>query len=302
MLVHIRAIGSDYIDAAARKGRTSRIVSDRIFGSFRERATELDDSLSEQLLPILRTNWPLSYSEESLRFEIDPARDERLHGDALWILDPLDGTDELVAGNFEGCALLTAFVTRTSAGRFRPAAAVVHQPCSSVGSISWSGVCGEGVTYTRPDGSVTVYPARIEDGGEFRVSSPVRCYVRKSDPRPRLMEFYRGLENSLGRPIEIVMTGGAGAAFSEILADAVNGRPAIVCYNVDYTKEWDVAAGDMLLGNLGGWTSDLCGEPFTYNRRDPFNRRGFIACVGVEREILLQAIPSDLVEVTTGGC
>ena len=42
------------------------------------------------------------------------------------------------------------------------------------------------------------------------------------------------------------------------------------------TKEWDVAAGDIILSEAGGIMVQPDGTPFHYNRHDVYNRQGYI--------------------------
>jgi len=43
-----------------------------------------------------------------------------------------------------------------------------------------------------------------------------------------------------------------------------------------YTKEWDVAPGDLLVREAGGYMVEPDGKPFTYNRKDVYNRKGYV--------------------------
>lgn len=42
------------------------------------------------------------------------------------------------------------------------------------------------------------------------------------------------------------------------------------------TKEWDVAPGDLLLKEAGGFMCEPDGKDFAYNRQDVYNRKGYI--------------------------
>ena len=42
------------------------------------------------------------------------------------------------------------------------------------------------------------------------------------------------------------------------------------------TKEWDVAAGDLLIHEAGGAMVQPNGEKFRYNREDVYNREGYV--------------------------
>ena len=42
------------------------------------------------------------------------------------------------------------------------------------------------------------------------------------------------------------------------------------------TKEWDVAPGDLLIKEAGGFMCEPDGADFLYNRVDVYNRKGYI--------------------------
>ena len=42
------------------------------------------------------------------------------------------------------------------------------------------------------------------------------------------------------------------------------------------TKEWDVASGDLIVREAGGFMLEPNGVPFVYNREDVYNRNGYL--------------------------
>ena len=52
------------------------------------------------------------------------------------------------------------------------------------------------------------------------------------------------------------------------------------------TKEWDVAAGDIILTEAGGVMIEPDGEKMTYNRVDVYNRKGYILANCIENAFL----------------
>jgi 3'-phosphoadenosine 5'-phosphosulfate (PAPS) 3'-phosphatase len=64
--------------------------------------------------------------------------------------------------------------------------------------------------------------------------------------------------------------------------------------NYDYTKEWDVAMAEPHIHEQGGFLCDLNANEFTYNRKDPFNRNGYIASIAFEKAEIMRFISPDL--------
>ena len=56
------------------------------------------------------------------------------------------------------------------------------------------------------------------------------------------------------------------------------------------TKQWDTCAPEAILAEAGGRMTDLSGEPFVYNRRDLFNRKGILATNGRTHEQILDRV------------
>jgi 3'(2'), 5'-bisphosphate nucleotidase len=52
------------------------------------------------------------------------------------------------------------------------------------------------------------------------------------------------------------------------------------------TKEWDVAAGDLILSEAGGVMRKPDGTSYAYNRADVYNREGYILA-NDEKNVLL---------------
>ncbi|NLB49882.1 MAG: hypothetical protein GX807_03665 [Erysipelotrichia bacterium] len=44
------------------------------------------------------------------------------------------------------------------------------------------------------------------------------------------------------------------------------------------TKEWDTAASDIIVTEAGGIFVEPDGKKLTYNRKDVYNRNGYIIC------------------------
>jgi 3'-phosphoadenosine 5'-phosphosulfate (PAPS) 3'-phosphatase len=47
---------------------------------------------------------------------------------------------------------------------------------------------------------------------------------------------------------------------------------------VPYLKEWDTCAPEAILREAGGQVADCLGEPLRYNKPDPRQPHGIVAC------------------------
>lgn len=183
-----------------------------------------DISLKRDLLALEPCGW---LSEETA----DDSR--RLSLRRTWIVDPLDGTIEYLAGLPE-YAVSVALVDRGE-----PVLAVVHQPRTGV---TWSAQLGRGAFRgghpIRVAESDILLASRSEvDRGEFAAFES-HWRVRPS--------------GSIALKLALVASGAAGATFSQ-----------------GNKWEWDVCAGVLLAIEAGGRVSDIGGQPLRFNRMPP---------------------------------
>jgi 3'-phosphoadenosine 5'-phosphosulfate (PAPS) 3'-phosphatase len=59
---------------------------------------------------------------------------------------------------------------------------------------------------------------------------------------------------------------------------------------VPYLKEWDTCAAEVLLHEAGGVVTDCLGQPLTYNKPDPTQPHGILACTEGVHAAVLEAI------------
>jgi 3'-phosphoadenosine 5'-phosphosulfate (PAPS) 3'-phosphatase len=57
------------------------------------------------------------------------------------------------------------------------------------------------------------------------------------------------------------------------------GERDLYIHPVPYLKEWDTCAPEVLLREAGGAVTDCLGAPLRYNKRDPVQPHGIVACV-----------------------
>ena len=204
---------------------------------------------------------------------------ERRNHDRLWIIDPIDGTAQFIAGTgrFD---ILIAFAVGG-----RPVVAVTIQPTTG---LMHAAVKGEG--------SWSITPEGIERFRTDTVPEPPRIasskYYRGHDGREKIVR----IAEALGADEPPIMdVGFQPRAFddSERTYDAFVGLwnpPGDSAAN-----EWDLAAPDLIVNEAGGRFTDLWGRDFIYNKRNTHISGGLLvsASTGLH-ERLLEVIAPEL--------
>ncbi|KAA5602268.1 3'(2'),5'-bisphosphate nucleotidase CysQ [Blastochloris sulfoviridis] len=192
-------------------------------------------------------------SEEAVAAGIVPAAADR-----LFLVDPLDGTKEFLAGNGE-YAVNIALIERG-----RPVLGVVHAP---VGGDTWLGLVGAGAwrAAAAPDGLVP-----------RSAWQPVHCRPRPAVPTVALSRTHLDPETeqavaALGPTTRLQL--GSALKFAVV----AEGR-ADLYLRLGMVREWDIAAGHALLIAAGGTVTAADGSPLIYGKAaDGFAVTGFRA-------------------------
>ena len=160
--------------------------------------------------------------------------DLRLSREALFIVDPIDGTTAFVRGD----ARWAVSVALVEEGR--PVAGVIHAPALSR-------------TYTA-----------VKEKGAFLNGAAIRVSCRAAlsgarlvPPRGYSAYFEKtpfGLELAPRKPSLALRLADVAMGASDLAITAPNAR------------DWDIAAADVILTEAGGLLSELDGGPLTYNR------------------------------------
>ncbi|WP_415027046.1 3'(2'),5'-bisphosphate nucleotidase CysQ family protein [Bradyrhizobium sp.] len=186
-------------------------------------------------------------SEERTQSAVPPFRD------SFFLIDPLDGTKEFVAGRNEFTVNL-AIVTRGV-----PLLGIVSAPALG---LLWRGIVGRGaerVTFKGP-AIVTAEPIhtrRLPEQGE-----PWIATVSRSHGDKRSEAFIDG------RPNAVRKTVGSAVKFGRIAEGSADIYPRF-----GPTSEWDVGAGYAVVTAAGGKVTDESGGELRFGQR---NDTGFI--------------------------
>ncbi|MCE9687834.1 3'(2'),5'-bisphosphate nucleotidase CysQ [Shewanella sp. AS16] len=178
---------------------------------------------------------------------------ERASWKRYWLVDPLDGTGEFIAGSGD-FSVIIALVEHN-----RPVAGVVYVPMTQV---CYYAIAGLGA-YKRTDKQeVRISSRQIATGEEASLRLAVS---RRQDPQSVLKLFNQP------KYCELVVMGGA-ALKSCLVAE---GRAD--CYvRIGPTGEWDTGAAQIIVEEAGGQLMDIELQPLTYNERETLENPNFI--------------------------
>jgi len=203
--------------------------------------TEVDRSVDALLRKELLRDGEGWLSEETLD---DPTR---LDKDCVWVVDPLDGTREFVAGIPEFC------ISIAMVKNGRPVAGGICNPATNE---IFLGCLGSGVTYNGK-------PVTASQRGSLKGASILasRSEIKRGE--------WRRFDNAA---FEIRPMGSVAyklALVSAGLADAT--------FTLTPKNEWDVAAGAALVESSGGFVRTLDNLPVRCNNKSPL-LPGMFAC------------------------
>ena len=180
----------------------------------------------------------------------------RLEKSRVWVVDPLDGTREFVAGIPEYCI---------SVAMVEDGVPVAGGICNPASGEIFLGSIGGGVTY---NGKPARPSARTDLKNSLLLAS--RSETKRGEwKRFESVQFKIRPMGSVAYKLALVSAG---------LADAT--------FTLTPKNEWDVAAGAALVQSAGGYVGTLDQQPLRCNQRDPL-LSGLVACgLGLRDELL----------------
>ncbi|HWV56473.1 MAG TPA: 3'(2'),5'-bisphosphate nucleotidase CysQ [Longimicrobiales bacterium] len=227
--------------------------------------TEADHASAAAIRERIRQTFPDDFilCEETLD---DP---RRVQASRLWVVDPLDGTREFLAQNGE----FSIMIGLVYAGR--PVLGVVYRPD---GDALFAGVIGEGAWVERNGTRTPLHATKPLEG--------LRLVTSRSHSDAAVDAVARELNVTERRP-----SGSVGlkcALIAEGVAD-------VYVHPVSYISEWDTCAPEAVLVAAGGVVTDCRGKPLEYNKPDPRQRFGILACApGLLEQTLAAVARADL--------
>lgn len=272
----VRRVAAAVLEAKRRLGLEAirREAKQKADGS---PVTELD-YLAHRLLVDEIASWPEPYSsivivseeDEVLRAPEDVCRDDSL----FWLMDPLDGTRDLLAG--EATYAMVVALMAVCAGAVRPVFGVIAAP-EFEGGTTWAGGAGVGLHVHRAGrdhfrGAVTREP----------IGDPVRVLGSRSIPSEKMKQLYE----LFGTPsIERL---GSAIKFGLIAEGRFDAYPRL-----GPTSEWDIAAGQALLETTGGALWSLEHKDVMTYGKPRWENSGFLAVGLAGSETLPFSTPLD---------
>jgi len=187
----------------------------------------------------------------------------RLDKERVWVVDPLDGTREFVAGIPEFC------VSVAMVQRGKPVAGGICNPATGqliIGSL---------------EAGVTLNGAPVQASQRGSLQGAVVHASRSEVKRGEWAQFDDAVfkvkaMGSVAYKLGLVAAGIADATFT-----------------LTPKHEWDVAAGAALVESAGGFVQTLEGQSLICNQRSPL-LSGLVACGPLLREELLQVVVEHL--------
>ncbi|MDA3840512.1 MAG: 3'(2'),5'-bisphosphate nucleotidase CysQ [Patescibacteria group bacterium] len=190
----------------------------------------------------------------------------RAESERVWVIDPIDGTMDFIKETGE----FSVMIGLVENGK--PILGVVYQPTKDK---LYSAVIGGG--------------SFLEEKGEIK-----KLEVSKIDDYSQACVFggrkyIKGLEAKLCNDLGIsdfLNHGSAGLKVGLIAEQKAD----LYISSIDKTGEWDICAGDIILREAGGKTTDMNGNDFIYNKKQYLNLDGFVASNGILHEKVIEEI------------
>lgn len=228
---------------------------------------------------LLREIIGAAFPEDGFLTEEGAQNLERLKFDRLWIIDPIDGTAQFIAGTGRFDVLIALAVEG------RPVVAVSIQPTTG---LMHAAVKGEGAWRITPEGYEVFRTDTVAEPPRVTSSK----YYRGHDGREKIQR----IAEAVGAPEPPVMdVGFQPRAFdpTQRTYDAFIGLwnpPGDSAAN-----EWDLATPDLIVSEAGGRFTDLWGRDFIYNKRNTHISGGLLVSASAKlHDNLLIAIGPEL--------
>jgi 3'(2'), 5'-bisphosphate nucleotidase len=228
-----------------------------------EPVTEADRAANTLIVEGLRAAFP----GDAILSEEIPDDGARIGHARVWMVDPIDGTSDFIAGD-------TGFVVMIGlAVDGRPRVGAVAHPLSA---RVYGGVVGEGAWRRDPDGDrVPVHTSTLA------APPGIRLVASKTHRTPRVDAVKRAL--GITDELNIGSVGLKIGLVSEAARD-------LYVYTGSRTKIWDTCGPEAILHGAGGRMSDLDGNPLVYDSPDLYNRRGIVASNGPLHAYVIAAL------------
>lgn len=202
---------------------------------------------------IIRKALHAIFPEDAFLTEESSDLEDRFKAPRVWIVDPVDGTKEFVSHNGEFTTNIALCVNKEIV------LGVINAP---VLKRTYYAIKGQGAFRVNEDGSVVRLSVSPRVDGLIAMRSI-------SHNKPEEEQFLSDNAAHFAGPAVPI---GAALKFAAL----AEGRADFFLRSSNGTKEWDVAPGDLLVKEAGGFMCETNGKDFVYNRRDVYNRIGYV--------------------------
>jgi 3'(2'), 5'-bisphosphate nucleotidase len=205
-----------------------------------------------------------AFPEDAVLSEEGVDDPRRLEGRRTWIIDPLDGTADFIAGNGEFSVLIGLVVDA------EPVLGVVYQP---VGDNLFYAVKGQGA-FAELDGK---QPTRLRVSDE-KHPDRMTAVVSRNHRSRTVDEVLTALQ-----PSREITCGSVGLKITRL----VLGEADLYFHPSEKTRLWDTAAPQILLEEAGGSLTDFAGRRLVYDTAETANPHGLAASNSLAHTTLL---------------
>lgn len=185
------------------------------------------------------------------------------HLEDYWLIDPIDGTSEFIAGTGQFCIAIARI------SKHRPTLGFIHSPMSGE---SWFAIASEGAYKMTAEGDIQALHCRA-------LPTPPTIITAHHSYSKRMRHF---LEQTYPNFQDTIM--GSALKFCQIAEGKADIYPKIS----NKTSEWDTAAGDILLHEAGGGLRFYPNHTQLYGTRETSINPPFIAYGSGVTEAMIQ--------------
>jgi 3'(2'), 5'-bisphosphate nucleotidase len=257
---------ADEAAALVRQFTRAGIQVDRKSGD--EPVTAADHAASDLIVARLRAAFPA----DAVLSEELPDDGARRTQSRVWMVDPIDGTRDFIAGD-DGYAVMIGLCVDG-----RPKVGALAMPATGV---TYGGIAGGSGWKQLPGGS------RLPLSTSTLAAPPgIRLVASKSHRTRNIDAFRRALS------IEDELNVGSVGVKVGLVAD---GSRDLYVYPGSRTKLWDACAPEAILLSAGGRFTDVRGRELVYTDEELYNRHGIVASNGPLHDRVLRTL-ADLIE------
>jgi 3'(2'), 5'-bisphosphate nucleotidase len=240
--------------------RTNLVVDSK---AGNEPVTEADRAASALIVERLQAAFP----DDVVLSEEVPDDGSRLGRSRVWMVDPIDGTSDFIAGD-TGFVVMIGLVVDG-----RPHVGAVAHPLTN---RVYGGITGQGAWLQLPDGTRTSLHTSTLTG-----PPGIRLVASKTHRTPRV----DAVKKALGVTDEINV-GSVGLKIG-LVSEAARD---LYVYTGGRTKIWDTCGPEAILHGAGGRMTDLDGRPLVYDTADLYNGRGIVASNGPLHDFVITTL------------